>query len=402
MPKAPENQLVKLVIDGGQRQMDAPTVPIRWFVSDDILDSLSNKQADKRWHLLISEQTAEEADEAENYGCRKNGRRYLVPITDAVFYLQLYSPGTHIIRAILCGSKKAGKNWLEKSRGYYYEAIYDRMIDHELEIEIPEALFAKKPQSWLGKLWWGFINLAYEQAPLNECAFRRRVMLMPFTHPLALLLIAFMGIIGSIISLYVLFGSLLVLLLGWRPGSLKDNLCCVWSFESKDICLRAYRYWLLWDIDKQKYLPFPPILLLVLLAIATGAGYVVYMAVTVGGIWLAIAYLLAWVIGGGLGVLLISMTMILLGKILVNPEEKAKKLQAKLKAKKAAEAVKEERLVAEKAAYLQWLRETLGSNAVVDKVDVDAIVLPPRDRFVFRVRVGYNQIKARICRPYAR
>jgi hypothetical protein len=57
----------------------------------------------------------------------------------------------------------------------------------ELKLRVPAEIFAPRPKSWLSRILWKWVNLWHDQEPVDECAYRRRMMIAFTVQPLVML-----------------------------------------------------------------------------------------------------------------------------------------------------------------------------------------------------------------------
>ena len=84
--KKPNQQLLTLVLNGGNTEMDSATIPIKWFFSQKLIEKSPT-------HLVFCEQSRKEFESKSNN--MDSGRRYLVKVEDAVHFLEIPSSGDH-------------------------------------------------------------------------------------------------------------------------------------------------------------------------------------------------------------------------------------------------------------------------------------------------------------------
>jgi len=181
---------LKLVIDAENRVVQDATVPIRWVLSKEISKELARKKAKYGDpHLLLFV-----------VANRKEVSRELIPLSQKAHYVQLHKAGNNTIFAkIVWGDYKELWNRFLKRYGSWYDTdIVDHngtpcLSDHyiidehsseaELDIEVPEGLFADEPPEWLK--WW--VNLWFKGAPIDQCHFRKRMTVAFTIQPIVVL-----------------------------------------------------------------------------------------------------------------------------------------------------------------------------------------------------------------------
>lgn len=221
-----EVPLLTLITDSTERA-DA-TMPLRWCVSKEALGMLQEAGAtDPYIFILIQHGFSETA-------------RYLVPLKDEMRFIEFRRPGRNIIHAAIVWEHKNGR-FLERSlmrkdgygdyrcsfiephpknfvNGYFvghetYSDQYQSLGATTLDVEVPQNMFAKEPPRWLS----AWVNYWFTWAPVDQCHFRRR-MLVAFTiQPIAVL-------VAVIVEFALKFGILLGLAFLGIPGRWKKLL----------------------------------------------------------------------------------------------------------------------------------------------------------------------------------
>lgn len=202
---------MEIVLNGGEREMNSATIPIQWFFSDEVI--AKNPQ-----YILVCEW------DRRRIGCDGElllpsnssnyfGRRYVCEVSEGVIFLPFLTPGLHRITVAAFGgsSRKGLRNHVLQLLRYddsYYIPNKTRFVlpidfsakDKRLPwgvvaaadalVNVPEELFAKKPDKGIGKLVWQWVNWPYDKEPINECQYRKRK-IFAFTIQILLALVVF-------------------------------------------------------------------------------------------------------------------------------------------------------------------------------------------------------------------
>jgi len=206
---------------------DDSTVELGWCISPKTIEVLRGRQATNP-HLLISVFSVEKwwSDDSERL-CERY--RYLVPLKQGMCFVQFRKAGGHLVRAIVVWPKDDQPVWkmrdklLEKNRAHLpIENHFGDKDPHflelrnfcqvaegrnEIRLEVDEKYFAKKPPKWL----WAWVNTWHGHDPVDQCAFRRRVIFSFTLKPIILAPYA-----AVLIALRVLYVLLLFLVGNWR------------------------------------------------------------------------------------------------------------------------------------------------------------------------------------------
>ncbi|KKS69438.1 MAG: hypothetical protein UV40_C0023G0001, partial [Parcubacteria group bacterium GW2011_GWA1_42_7] len=244
---AEEGPNIKLVLNGGKRELDDATVPVRWFLSPEAIEK--NPQ-----YLIFFEQDQGEMDAMFD---RNNGRRYICKVSEAIHFLQILSPGHHrlMVVAVKDYDKSAGelaRNQLSVRGGGLFEqdinwdaayTDYNPLISWSgsfvascvVEFDVPAELFAKKPETRFGKLMWQWANWLYSTEPRDQCDYRKRKLISIPKIPVGLAFLVVLaagyvikyaakpvrymgiGVARAIHVLYILIASAVLLFIGYRP-----------------------------------------------------------------------------------------------------------------------------------------------------------------------------------------
>lgn len=256
VPKNPYG--FELVINNGSDQLDSATLPIRWYATDINLLRRTPK------YILIIEQTKQEY-KSPNSG--QNGIRRIVPFEDGINYLQVTKPGEHVITFIvfpeLDGESKQEihkrdgvsfyKNHIEpdflkakytaNENGFLFNLFFTAIA--QVEVNIPQELFAEKPKTWFREAMWTWVNRWYETSPRDECVYRKR-MIFAFTIQVALIFIGrfFMFLVALLGTIFYPIIRCILYFFGWEVAPLFQGTISFWrdifwlgDFDEADIYL---------------------------------------------------------------------------------------------------------------------------------------------------------------------
>lgn len=408
---------IRLVLNGGNPIMEQATIPIQWFFSKEVA-------AKRPTHILIIEQDSKEIDDPFE------GSRYLYKITDRVGVIQVFSPGRHRILALALNDSK-GPDYLEKdSRRRYNKSIratdivggseltgnvaintYFSRIGEDVvgaaiqEVEVPEELFARKPGGPLRETIWRWTNRWFSTPPRDQCEYRTRLIWAFTVQPL--LFAIGMILRYSIAFLCTVLLPLLravVLFCGFRPVPFFAGIKEIWRWEydaeSEETLFRydhwQYRAWE-WSYYRgtTKRMPITGIEILAVLGI-------IWQAVKFYRWDTEVFYQVAIVLDSVLIAIGAVMAFIMLRALLNNWIQDCKDKEREQKIKEL-ERLKSRPIEAQPLDnYSRWLTTNLTSHLAPVRVDLRK--LPPAYKMgvVQKFRVGFWNVKMKICRPFAR
>ncbi len=240
--------MLKLII-GDEGMVQNATIPVRWCVDKNTLEELKKKGV-LNPHLLLV-----------NVAAKTEISRVLVPLEQAMEYIQFQTPGRNIIYATIVWAKNGKSTTLWESFIRRENNRYNTDVLHsdgkfyytenqegfsfitaefaEVDVVIPQEIFAKAPPRWLER----WVNLWYETKTRDQCHFRKR-MIAAFTiqPPLVLLWLILRSLIGIAVAMFWIF------LIGTRGINLKPiihpwrrKLEWVWDGREETIFLREWK-----------------------------------------------------------------------------------------------------------------------------------------------------------------
>lgn len=420
---------ISVTLNGGKKEMNSATIPVEWWLSEEVI-----KKDPK--YILIFEQNEEEKNDINGEMVR--GRRYGCKVSDAVTFMPVFSPGYHRVMVIAVSDARglAGKRmneFLEKKRGIFDLSLNWRRAENNeyaesddafvaatvAEFEVPEELFARKPETRASQLMWKWVNRWYGNAPQDECDYRRRKMLA-FTIQPPLVAIGWLmkyGIGGTAYALYILLASFATFFVGFRPRPIFKEMWRAFTFtryREWDVSRygftlaidgwrgeSTYRVWSVAETTRRAgkpaqeatYMPVAPFVV----ALIGGAGVGTYYLIN--GLF---SGWLAWLLPHAIGIACV-VAVVLFAKV-VSPYF----------SKTVSKGIKKLKENAEKEAFVQkttrkdmeqrWMLENLSLSKQTNAVYLDRLPIPLdlRERVVQRFRVGYWTLKARVCKPFMR
>ncbi|MFA5870715.1 MAG: hypothetical protein WC842_02415 [Candidatus Paceibacterota bacterium] len=399
------NKNIRLVVNGGSTVLESATVPVEWHLSDELIA--------KKPKCLVICDLEMSLDLLKENRETVIGNRYFCKVTDLVKYLQLFRSGKHSLVVLVFYGDDAeieAKFYLEKdSKSRYDKSVwFSDLVDQDkgyaevtfFEFEIPEELFAQKPESKFGKFVWNWVNGWFSSKPIDECEYRKRKILAFTLKPI------FWSFIAAIQILWTIIGCSIVLFLGYRPVSLWKNIISTFTDDDQfQWDLRYYQdwdpdyYWRLWKKEwsngkcEKTYIPlfFVPWISLLTIGCFVGIGYifissfftVVSLALYVALPSLASYFFLRWYFNDK--------------KVTKREEKKREKKREK------AKKTQEEEIQFEKEAQermTKFLKEYASLNLVPQKVDIKRVIPVVNTATKFTLR--FWNMKAKVCKPFAR
>lgn len=212
----------KIVLNGGSTQMLDATIPVKWFFSEDFI-----KQEPK--YILLVDLNEYQLDSGYH------GKRYVYSVEEVVAFIQARRSGKHTMLALAFNDKKEALSFLESEKGSYKLAIPPcRIKDGEkwggslastyVEFEVPKDLFAQKPKSKLGKIWWKYLFWPNSPKAIDECQVRKIALFYALPKlPFFILAKILLLIIYFIYAIYHLIARPISLFIGWWPITLKET-----------------------------------------------------------------------------------------------------------------------------------------------------------------------------------
>lgn len=436
-----------VVLNGGKDVMASATIPVQWFFSSETADKAPT-------HLLIVDYTDDDLKDSLRGYC-KYGIRYLIEISDAIKYLQMFKPGIHhlcfsALKVVPGDDGNEGKvryNFLSKKDGMYrnsisvqktsYGNVYLDLSDWSewnrnkpcattyVKIEVPEELFAKIPEKGFGRAIWNYVNgnLRRGEKPVDECANRKRFM---WFFPLKLLFHGtFRLILGILATVLLIIAGLLTFVVGFIPNKILSTLGDLWNFNTslksidepwrtvKEYSNYGYRVLLVKKDGKEVMMPFAPWQLILGLLVLN-------MIMLHWQIYVARIVTLVAIVGiviGSINVIriiskiteMLSPFITTIGKWFASPIEKFKSAievmnykrddsRREKRRKESEEKERKAKLLEEK--YVNYLKTELPAENAPEKVDINNLPKAFKGETVKKFKVAFWSFKAKVCKPY--
>ena len=207
---------LSIVLNGGGLEMKGATIPVKWFFSEEVVSK------EPRYILLIDMTRAEmESDESMYLG-----KRYLIKIEKGIKYLQVFKSGHHAMLALAIGCKEKALSFLRLNKNERYlhpvpvdvvkdgtvrKNISEKIIASDyVEFNVPKNVFASRPKSRLGKMWFQYVFWPSRPKPKDECQVKKITLL--YSLPKLILLIMY----NIFYLIYLPVAVLTVLFLGYQ------------------------------------------------------------------------------------------------------------------------------------------------------------------------------------------
>ena len=408
---------ISVVLNGGKKEMNSATIPIEWWFSKEIIEK------DPKYIVFFEQ---DEDGKKNKYNSNEHGRRYACEVLDAFKYLQLFSPGYHRIMVIVVtgetDEKALGvvKQLLKRKDLYRYDVSLDwKKAEHNNppsddagliastveEFEVPQGLFAHRPETKLGKAIWKWANLWFNYDPRDECDYRkRRIMAFTLQPPLmAFWYFIKYAIGGSIYSLYVFLASIVILFVGYRPRPILNEMWKAFTFKRyAELDVRRYCYddlpcgeslYRLWSIKKirceggfkevEKYMPITP-----------------WQVTLIVGAIMGIHYFKMWIIFGVLSATVAF--IVLVAHIFSRYLDRTTPGRREKRRLKATEKRKRQEI--DRELIRKWMLRNFDLSKKTGEVYLDRIPTPPdlQSKVIQKFRINYWTLKAKVCKPFSK
>lgn len=257
-----DNLHFELVIGKKDGNIDNASIPIRWCLTKELLDSI-NESAYKSPQVLIQVQYVTFGKNMQQTVLKEE--RHVFSLNQFIAYVPLSRPGAVVVNAFIVGTVlgdvKGYVRSLTYQSGYDHNRYWWDELEHGLPIPmrlsqhddavidiismtlgykltIPETVFGKTPPTWFLDL----LNRYQESTIVDQCNLRRRMMFFPIKLIFIMLeaLIRFIGIFVSYLTLFVLgFEQIETrylrhpLLYGWNCYSSGDYKFCLMKYKKQ-------------------------------------------------------------------------------------------------------------------------------------------------------------------------
>jgi hypothetical protein len=190
-------------------------IPITWCIGKELKEEIQDSVKDYSVLIITAPLTPNES------GSSKTEWRTIVPLKDMMAYVTFLRPGSNRIFVTLVSKQRfdssdrehflmrRGEKWREDVLSYVNQAENGELIVHSesgvsqysrakayCDIDMPKECFAKAPSKWLCK----WVNLFWPEAPVDQCAFRKRALLAFSVQPPAVLVMGAM-ILAAVIGI---------------------------------------------------------------------------------------------------------------------------------------------------------------------------------------------------------
>lgn len=389
-------------------QSSEPMIPIQWCLGRSETEALKAKNARNIKVLIVV-----------SYEDGRHEDRYLVPIEEVMTYISFCRPGKHTVFAKVVFwdyNNELNMNFLLNTEGiqifsfrvlntsktdfvddshFYSMGVAVLSSSDEGEVIVPKEHFPPEPPMWLQRI----ANFGFERPPVDECAFRRRMLLLIIKLPVLALWFFFTTSVRVIGAGFLSICG--VRRIKYSPifHPWNEDMNDVWYFtDSRNTWFNHDGY----GNAKSKFIYLiHPLLYIGLFAFVTWLK--VYLGLSYGevilklwGILLIFIFAIvdflvkffskfgSIVIGFFIGLVLMKMVHYSL-----------KKREMEKKAKDAYERSKKTKVELDKQSYDDLYR-LLACGRAPKTPSLEA--LPEKKR---TLRLKYQNLKAKVCRPYA-
>lgn len=414
---------IDVVLNGGKEEMNSATIPIEWWLSKEVIEK------DPQYVLFFEQNGTEKS----YHDGSAHGRRYVCKITDAFKFLQLFSPGYHRVMVIaISGEDRKVEDmlwrYLRKQIGdeYFVSLDWEAAKNNDLqgqgyeeclvastvkEFEVPQELFAKKPETNLGRLIWKWVNLCFENDPRDECNYLERKILAFMLQPFLVIFWYFLKylLVGTLHASYILLVSFATLFVGFRPrpvlkemwGAFTFTRCPRWGvkkFGRYDFTFAktTFRLWSITKVERDgkfenvlKYMPITPLLATLIMG-------------AVVGLYFLIRFFLVDV----LSVTLISLGIVAVIAFVFVVCEFLKYLNKTAPGRREKRRLKTIEAEKERMTYQELTRkrmlESFDLSKKTDEVFLDRTPPDLQGKVIQKFRVSYWTLKAKVCKPFSK
>lgn len=213
---------IELIVEQDKEGQVAATVPVRWKISEETIEKLAKEGAEKPYLLLVVTAGTTELD------------RRVIPLIDGMTYLQLHRPGINTIHATivwrmegeddvktiitktyddgvyLCDLVRSGESVGLRDHFYRFYRIRE---EDQINVEVPEAMFAAEPPRWMK--WLG-TRYPWLRTARDQCDLRRRALFTVFSLPFVVALAIVVGVVLLVEKLLTVIFTGVLLFFGVR------------------------------------------------------------------------------------------------------------------------------------------------------------------------------------------
>ncbi len=233
-------QDLSIVLNDGNLEMKGATVPVKWYFS-------RNLALNEPTHILLVDLSGAEVEESISYG----GRRYLVEVEKAVKFLQFFKAGKHIMLAFAFKGLSAVAPFLakqEKDKSLYEEPVFINLektgyYDYTkktilaltiVEFTVPQEVFARKPKSKIGKLFFNYLYWPGPSNPRDECQVKKNALFFALPKLPCFIFVQLLYVVDLFLA------SAILLFFGYQSIGLAEIFKRIFSqdnYYNTDVCV---------------------------------------------------------------------------------------------------------------------------------------------------------------------
>jgi hypothetical protein len=246
---------LRLVLNGGNTEMNSAIIPIQWFFSEEAGEMGPT-------HIIIADYKGVDKDRIS--GCK--GIRYICEVKDTLKNIEFFSPGDHTLYFMAVRSRHKNKKGLRSEiqdnlSGYtgfggrvvyhnhltfdenkdflsvseHYAAFsswaWEYVASNTVQVSVPKEFFAERSKNPIVEAIWNFTNGSLRGGVIDQCHARKRFLtVLPLKILTVLPLRIFFGLVSAIITLLY---SILSVFFAWRPFIDYSDLKNVWNFNRR-------------------------------------------------------------------------------------------------------------------------------------------------------------------------
>lgn len=400
-----EEAISLFTVQDEQGQVDS-SVPLRWCISHETARRLQSMGVENPYMLIVIEQGGYETD------------RYIVPLTAQMCYVRFIRPGKNVIHATIVwrgsslGATDPKKVFGRRSDyGDYTATVLARFDyrtdegrpesrirrhfddvrrlteDARLNVVVPKEMFAKEPlrlTRWLGNRYMSL----WERAPRDPCSLRRRAIFTAATLPFVAMA---MFVFGILLYMVLALNALVLLVSGRRDVRYRRMFSLdmypkdIWRHTEPSVWwnkreVRTYKHASGYEEEIVRYQPRHPVFFIV-------NPPVILSAALVGGVLSIFADTMLYIVLAVMAVFVLGLLTLVVTLIARGPISRYREGQ-----EKEREQLRQQ----QKEALTQEL-ELLACNGQPREPSLSAL---PRGQRTVKLR--YDRLKTRVCKPFAR
>jgi hypothetical protein len=381
------------LIPAGNPESANPVVVVRWCLEPKDLATLRDRNVRNARILLVIAYDNRSED------------RYLAPLEQVIEYLSFKRPGHHHVFGAIVWNSEGDVKQIER---FYWKKVNSRTYDNdvltyernglredgdrteaaEFEVTIPKEHFPKEPPAWLKRIvQWG-----YSYPAVDECEFRKRLSITPVKLFFAAIWAVITTFIRALLAL--IFGGVITL-----RGVDYKAIVRPWLYDIKEVLddMESRS----WAFHKENgdfcgwksIVIFPPFYLVLYLVLLL-TKHILHRSYLGAMLWyMRLLLHSVWWIGG----IAVATGIVFL---VVNAHRRGAQGDGRWEKERQRQLARDraKRLAAqEREAELVRLSELLSCKTTPV---VPALSAVPRAQRTFYLR--YHNLKAKVCRPFAR